>query len=112
MSPVLTLFQQALEAHHQEARQVTEVLLGGLMATDRQVHDVQPDRADSGAVLVTVDNVTVRLALPSAPQAAALCELRARGPVTLAMAMPLDDGRALLGFSGPDEDVLVSTRLL
>ena len=112
MSSVLTLFERALEAHHQEARQATEALLDGLMATDRRVRDVRLERGGGGAVLVTVDNVTVRLAVPSASQALALRELRQRGQVSLAMAMPLDDGRALLGFSGPDEDVLVSTRLM
>ena len=111
MSAVLTLFERALEAHHQEARLATEVLLDGLMATDRRVRDVRLERGGGGAVLVTVDNVTVRLAVPSAHQAMALRELRRRGPVVLALALPLEDGRAMLGFSGPDEDVLVSTRL-
>jgi hypothetical protein len=111
VSAVLTLFERALDAHHQEARLATEALLEGLMATDRQVLDVRLERGGGGAVLVTIDNVTVRLAVPSAHQAMALRDLRQNGPVSLALAMPLDDGRALLGFSGPDEDVLVSTRL-
>jgi hypothetical protein len=29
----------------------------------------------------------------------------------LAMGLALDDGRAMLGFSGVDEDVLISTRV-
>ena len=111
MSPVLDLFEQALEAHHRETRQATTERLDGLMATDRQVRDVRLERGGGGAVLVTVGNVGVRLAVPAAPQAMALRDLRGRGPVTLVLAMPLDDGRALLGFSGPDEDVLVSTRV-
>jgi len=89
----------------------TEELLDGLMATDRRVLDVRLESGGGGAVLVTIDNVTVRLAVPSAPQALALRDLRQQGPVSLALAIPLDDGRALLGFSGRDEDVLVSTRL-
>ena len=112
MSAVLTLFERALEAYHQEARQATGELLDGLMATDRRVLDVRLEGGGGGAVLVTIDNVTVRLAVPSAHQAMALRDLRQQGPVSLALAMPLDDGRALLGFSGPDEDVLVSTRLM
>ena len=109
MSPVLDLLEKALEAHRHEAVQATAELLDDLMATDRQVRDVR--RWSDGAVVVGVGDVTVRLAMPSVPQAMALRELRRRGPVTLALAMTLDDGRALLGFSGADEDVLVSTRV-
>ena len=62
-------------------------------------------------MLVTVDDATIRLAMPSADQALALRDLWRRGPVALAMGLALDDGRAMLGFSGVDEDVLVSTRV-
>ena len=109
MSPVLDLFEKALEAHRREAVHATAELLDGLMATDRLVRDVRLRR--EGAVLVRVGELTVRLAMPSVPQALALRELHRCGPVTLALAMALDDGRALLGFSGADEDVLVSTRV-
>jgi hypothetical protein len=111
VSPVLELLEKALEAHRRESAEETAELLRGLMATDRQVHGVRLDDRNGGAVLIGVGNVTVRLAMPSSPQAMALRDLRRRGPVTLAMAMPLDDGRAMLGFSGIDEDVLVSTRV-
>ena len=111
MSSVLALLDRAMEAHHREARQATTELLDGLMSTDRRVRAVRLKSGGGGGVLVSVGNVTVRLAVPSARQAMALRELQRRGPVTLALAMPLDDGRAMLGFSGPDEDVLVSTRV-
>ena len=111
MSPVLALFDRALEAHRREAIQATTELLQGLMATDRRVGNVRLTNGGGGALLVSVGNVTVQLAMPSRPQAMALRELRRRGPVTLAMALPLDDGRAMLGFSGADEDVLISTRV-
>jgi hypothetical protein len=110
-SPALDLLEKALDAHRREAVQATTELCHGLMATDRQVRDVRLRGGSGGAVLVGVGNVTVRLAMPSLPQALALHELRRRGQVTLALAMALDDGRALLGFSGADEDVLVSTRV-
>ena len=65
----------------------------------------------AGAVMVSLDDATLRLVMPSAGQALALRELWQSGPVTLAMGIALDDGRAMLGFSGADEDVLVSTRV-
>ena len=111
MSSALDVLGKAIEAHRREQVQATAELLDGLMATDRQVRDVRLRGGDGGAVLVGVGNVTVRLAMPSVLQAMALHELHRRGPVTLALAMALDDGRALLGFSGVDEDVLVSTRV-
>ncbi len=111
MSDVLDLLEKALEVHRREVVEATTELLEGLMATDRQVRDVRLKSGCGGAVLVSVGNVTARLSVPSAPQALALRQLCRRGPVTLALALPLDDGRALLGFSGTDEDVLVSTRV-
>jgi hypothetical protein len=62
-------------------------------------------------VSVTVEDATIRLTMPPTNQAMALLDLWRRGPVVLAMGIALDDGRAMLGFSGVDEDVLISTRI-
>jgi hypothetical protein len=110
VSDVLALLDRAQAAHRRETVEATAELVDGLLGTDRVVRDVRiPPRG--GFVLVSVENVTARLAVPSPGQARALRALWLRGPVTLALGLVLDDGRAMLGFSGPDEDVLVSTRV-
>ena len=110
MSDVLGLLDQAHRAHRREAVSATVALLDDLLARDRQVLDVRV-KPGVGALMVTVDDATIRLAMPSATQSLALRELCRRGPVVLAMGLALDDGRAMLGFSGVDEDVLISTRV-
>jgi hypothetical protein len=110
MSEVLELFDAAHLAHRREAVRATAALLDELLARARQVRDVRI-KPGAGAVLVTLDDATIRLAMPSATQALALRELSRRGPVVLALGLALDDGRAMLGFHGVDEDVLVSTRV-
>ena len=110
MSDVLELLDQAHRAHRREAVCATVALLDELLARDRQVRDVRI-KPGVGALMVTVDDATIRLAMPSASQSMALRDLCRRGPVVLAMGLALDDGRALLGFSGVDEDVLISTRV-
>lgn len=110
MSDVLELLDRAHQAHRREAVAATVALLDDLLARNRQVSDVRI-KPGIGALLVTVDDATIRLAMPSATQSLALRELCRRGPVVLAMGLALDDGRALLGFSGVDEDVLISTRI-
>jgi hypothetical protein len=110
VSHVLELLDQAHLAHRREAVRATVALLDELLAGDRQVRDVRHQRG-VGAVMITVDDVTIRLAMPSATQSLALRDLCRRGPVVLAMGLALDDGRAMLGFSGVDEDVLISTRV-
>jgi hypothetical protein len=110
VSAVLELLDQAHRAHRQEAVVATVALLDELLARDRRVRDVRI-KPGLGVLLVTVDDATIRLAMPSATQSLALRELCRRGPVVLAMGLALDDGRALLGFSGVDEDVLISTRV-
>lgn len=110
MSDVLELLDRAHQAHLREAVAATVALLDDLLARNRQVSDVRI-KPGIGALLVTVDDATIRLAMPSATQSLALRELCRRGPVVLAMGLALDDGRALLGFSGVDEDVLISTRI-
>ena len=110
MSDVLALLHQAHRVHRREAVGATVALLDDLLARDRQVLDVRV-KPGVGALMVTVDDATIRLAMPSANQSLALRELCRRGPVVLAMGLALDDGRAMLGFSGVDEDVLISTRV-
>jgi hypothetical protein len=110
VSQVLELFDDAHLAHRREAVRATVSLLDELLARDRQVRDVRIKHG-VGALLVTVDDATIRLAMPSGTQALALRDLYRRGPVVLALGLALDDGRAMLGFSGVDEDVLVSTRV-
>lgn len=110
MSDVLGLLDQAHRAHQREAVSATVALLDDLLARDRQVFDVRV-KPGVGALMVTVDDATIRLAMPSATQSLALRELCRRGPVVLALGLALDDGRAMLGFSGVDEDVLISTRV-
>ena len=110
MSDVLELLDRAHQAHRREAVAATVALLDDLLARNRRVSDVRI-KPGIGALLVTVDDATIRLAMPSATQSLALRELCRRGPVVLAMGLALDDGRALLGFSGVDEDVLISTRI-
>ncbi len=110
MSDVLGLLDQAHRAHQREAVSATVALLDDLLARDRQVLDVRV-KPGVGALMVTVDDATIRLAMPSATQSLALRELCRRGPVVLALGLALDDGRAMLGFSGVDEDVLISTRV-
>ena len=110
MSHVLELIDRAHLAHRREAVGATVALLDELLAGDRQVRDVRHKRG-VGAVMITVGDATIRLAMPSATQSLALRELCRRGPVVLAMGLALDDGRAMLGFSGVDEDVLISTRV-
>lgn len=110
MSDVLELLDRAHQAHRREAVAATVALLDDLLARNRQVSDVRI-KPGIGALLVTVDDATIRLAMPSATQSLALRELCRRGPVVLAMGLALDDGRALLGFSGVDEDILISTRI-
>ena len=110
MTDVLEILDQAHRAHRQEAVSATVALLDDLLARDRQVLDVRI-KPGVGALMVTVDDATIRLAMPSATQSVALRELCRRGPVILAMGLALDDGRAMLGFSGVDEDILISTRV-
>jgi Trp operon repressor len=110
VSEVLELFDEAHLAHRREAVGATVALLDDLLARNRQVRDVRI-KPGVGVLLVTMDDATIRLAMPSAPQSLALRELHRRGPVVLALGLALDDGRAMLGFSGVDEDVLVSTRV-
>ena len=110
MTDVLGLLDQAHQAHRREAVSATVALLDDLLARNRQVLDVRI-KPGVGALMVTVDDATVRLAMPSATQSLALRELCRRGPVNLAMGLALDDGRAMLGFSGVDEDILISTRV-
>ena len=110
MTDMLELLDRAHAAHRQEAVDATVTLLTELLARERQVREVRIKRG-IGAVLVTVHDATIRLAMPSTNQSRALRDLWRRGPVTLAMAIALDDGRAMLGFSGVDEDVLISTRI-
>ena len=88
----------------------TVALLDDLLGRSTEVRDIWI-KPGAGEVLVTVDDATIHLAMPSAGQGLALGDLWQRGPVTLAMGLALDDGRAMLGFSGVDEDVLVSTRI-
>ena len=110
MSAVLELLDQAHRAHRREAVQATVALLDELLARDRRVRDVRITPG-GGVLTVTVGSATISLVMPSAGQSLALRELRRRGPVVLAMGLALDDGRAMLGFSGVDEDVLISTRV-
>ena len=110
MSDILDLLDRAQAAHRRESVHATVVLLNDLLDRDREVRDLWI-KPGAGAVMVTMDDSTIRLAMPSAGQGLALRELWQRGPVTLAMGLALDDGRAMLGFSGVGEDVLVSTRV-
>jgi hypothetical protein len=110
VTDVLGLLDQAHQAHRREAVSATVALLDDLLARDRQVLDVRI-KPGVGALMVTVDDATIRLAMPSANQSLALRDLCRRGPVILAMGLALDDGRAMLGFSGVDEDILISTRV-
>ena len=110
MSDVLDLLDRAHAAHRQESVQATVALLTDLLGRNREVRDIWV-KPGASAVMVTVGDATIRLVMPSAGQGLALRELWQRGPVTLAMGLALDDGRAMLGFSGVDEDVLVSTRI-
>ena len=96
MSDVLELLDQAHRAHRREAVGATVALLDELLARDRQVRDVRI-KPGVGALMVTVDDATIRLAMPSASQSMALRELCRRGPVVLAMGLALYDVRALLG---------------
>ena len=110
MTDVLELLDQAHQAYRREAVSATVALLDDLLARNRQVLDVRI-KPGVGALMVTVDDATIRLAMPSATQSLALRELCRRGPVILAMGIALNDGRAMLGFSGVDEDILISTRV-
>jgi Trp operon repressor len=110
MSDVLELLDHAHAAHRRETVDATVALLSELLAGDRTVRAVRL-KPRVGAVMVTLGHATISLAMPSTNQALALRDLRRRGPVVLAMGIALDDGRAMLGFSGVDEDVLVSTRV-
>ena len=110
MSDILDLLDRARAAHRRETVHATVALLTDLLGRDREVRDIWI-KPGAGVVMVTVDDATIRLAMPSVGQGLALRELWQRGPVTLAMGLALDDGRAMLGFSGVDEDVLVSTRV-
>lgn len=110
MSAVLELLDRAHQAHRREVVYATVELLDELLAGDRRVRDVRI-RPGRGVLMVTVGDATIRLAMPSAAQSLALRELCRRGAVVLAMGLALDDGRAMLGFSGADEDVLISTRV-
>ena len=85
-------------------------LADGLLATDRVVRAVRVD-GRGRSVAVTIGNITVRLSIASGGQGLALRSLYERGEVTLALALPLEDGRIMLGFAGFDEDVLVSARV-
>ena len=110
MSDHLELLEQAQLGHRRDAVRATVALLDEVLAGDRKVRDVRHKRGVA-AVMITVDDATIRLAMPSATQSLALRELCQRGPVVLALGLALDDGRAMLGFSGVDEDVLISTRV-
>jgi hypothetical protein len=110
MSDFLELLDRAQAAHRQQTVDATVALLTDLLDRNREVSDISI-KPGAGAVMVTLDDATIRLVMPSAGQALALRELWQSGPVTLAMGIALDDGRAMLGFSGADEDVLVSTRV-
>ena len=110
MSDVLGLFDRARAAHRRESVNATVALLTDLLGGNGEVRDIRI-KSGAGAVTVSLDYATIRLAMPSAGQGLALRDLWQRGPVTLAMGLALDDGRAMLGFSGVDEDVLVSTRV-
>jgi hypothetical protein len=110
MTDMLELLDRAHAAHRQEAVDATAALLTELLARKREVYEIRI-KPGVGAVLVTVHDATIRLAMPSTNQSKALHDLWRRGPVMLAMGIALDDGRAMLGFSGVDEDVLISTRI-
>lgn len=100
----------ASEIQQQAAVVAVDELAAGLLATDRVVRDLRVD-ARRPSVAITIDNVTVRLGIASVGQALALRELRGRGEVSLELALPLEDGRIMLGFSGTGEDVLISARV-
>jgi hypothetical protein len=110
MTDVLQLLDRAHAAHREEAVHATVTLLTELLARKRQVREIRI-KPGVGAVLVTMEDATIRLAMPSTNQSKALRDLWRRGPVMLAMGIALDDGRAMLGFSGVDEDVLITTRI-
>ena len=110
MSDVRDLLDRAHATHRRNTVQATVALLNDLLSRNREVRDIRI-MPGADAAMVTVADATIRLAMPSAGQGLALRELWERGPVTLAMGLALDDGRAMLGFSGVDEDVLVSTRI-
>jgi hypothetical protein len=110
MTDVLELFDLAHLAHRREAVRATVALLDDLLARGRQVHDLRTGSRD-GTLTLAVDDARIRLAMPSAAQSQALRDLCRRGPVVLALGLALDDGRAMLGFSGVDEDLLISTRV-
>jgi hypothetical protein len=110
MTNVLELLDRAHAAHRQEAVHANVELLTVLLAQKREVREVRV-KPGVGAALVTMDDATIRLAMPSTNQSLALRDLCGRGPVVLAMGIALDDGRAMLGFSGVDEDVLITTRI-
>ena len=110
MSAVLELVDRAHQAHRREAVHATVALLDELLARDRRVRDVRI-KPGLGVLMVTLGDATIRLAMPSATQSLALRELCRRGAVVLAMGLALDDGRAMLGFSCVDEDILISTRV-
>jgi hypothetical protein len=107
---LLALLDRAGELQREEMAQATVELVDGLLATDRSVRRVQVDVLRR-CVAVTIGNVIVRLAVTSAGQALALRQLCQEGDVQLALGLVLDDGRAMLGFSGPEEDVLVTARI-
>ena len=86
MSDVLELLDRAHQAHRREAVAATVALLDDLLARNRRVSDVRI-KPGIGALLVTVDDATIRLAMPSATQSLALRELCRRGPVVLAMGL-------------------------
>lgn len=110
MTEVLELLHRAHAAHRRKVVHATAALLDDLLEREREVRDIRI-QPGAGAVMVTVGDATIRLAMPSSGQGLALRDLWQRGPVTLAMGLALNDGRAMLGFSGVDEDVLVSTRI-
>lgn len=107
---LLGLLDQARAAHRRETTEAALDLVDGLLATDRSLRRISLD-AKRPSVAVTIENVTVRLAVASPGQLLALRELSRKGDVRLALGLVLDDGRAMLGFSGESEDVLITARI-
>jgi Trp operon repressor len=63
MTDVLDLLDRAHAAHRQEAVDANVELLTDLLARQREVREIRI-KAGVGAVLVTVDDATIRLAMP------------------------------------------------